>query len=96
MQEKATYTDLPYKSSNDELDASFPNINLTKIAFGSCHSRGAFDKHFAADPGKSTIWNTIAEVDRPQTFLWTGDAVYSPMEVKGNYPLDVLKLPVWQ
>lgn len=72
-------------------DASFPNINLTRIAFGSCHSRGALNKRLESDPNSKTIWDIIASVVQPQTFLWTGDAVYPPKEVKGDYPLEVLK-----
>ena len=92
MKQKAEQELMEFPSSNDELDKSFPDINLTRIAFGSCHSRGAFDKHFATELTiNNTIWDTIAEVVQPQTFLWTGDAVYPPMKVKGDYPLDVLK-----
>ncbi len=73
-------------------DASFPDINLTRIAFGSCHSRGALNSRLLSDPRSSkTIWDTIASVVQPQTFLWTGDAVYPPKEVKGDYPLEVLQ-----
>ena len=72
-------------------DASFPDITLTTIAFGSCHSRGALNKRLISDPSHKTIWDTIATVVQPQTFLWTGDAIYPPMEVKGDYPLEVLK-----
>ena len=72
-------------------DASFPDITLTTIAFGSCHSRGALNKRLLSDPSRKTIWDTIATVVQPQTFLWTGDAIYPPMEVKGDYPLEVLK-----
>mmetsp|Transcript_28255 Transcript_28255/g.56859 ORF Transcript_28255/g.56859 Transcript_28255/m.56859 type:complete len:83 (-) Transcript_28255:111-359(-) len=74
-------------SADHELDASFPNINLTRIVFGSCHSRGAVNKRLSTDHNNNkTIWDTIAAVVQPQTFLWTGDAVYPPMEVKGDYP----------
>eukprot|EP00984_Skeletonema_dohrnii_P008865 scaffold3303_cov93-Skeletonema_dohrnii-CCMP3373.AAC.5 len=93
MQEEALSNQmLPVASADHELDASFPNINLTRIAFGSCHSRGAVNKRLSAEPNNNkTIWDTIAAVVQPQTFLWTGDAVYPPMEVKGDYPLEVLK-----
>ncbi|KAK1744159.1 alkaline phosphatase D family protein [Skeletonema marinoi] len=84
-------------SADHELDASFPNINLTRIAFGSCHSRGAVNKRLSTDHNNNkTIWDTIAAVVQPQTFLWTGDAVYPPMEVKGDYPLEVLKYEFYQ
>jgi alkaline phosphatase D len=76
-----------------ELDnLSFPNVNLSRIAFGSCHSRGAVKKRLSIDPyNNKTIWDTIASTVQPQTFLWTGDAVYPPMDVKGDTPLEMLK-----
>lgn len=80
-------------SAGDELDASYTNVNVTRIAFGSCHSRGALNKHLSSYPSSNnkTIWETIAAVVQPQTFLWTGDAIYPPTEVKGDYLLETLK-----
>ena len=74
-------------------DASYPNVNLSRIAFGSCHSRGAVNKRrLSADPSyKTTIWQTIESTVQPQTFFWLGDAIYPPKEVKGDTPLDILE-----
>lgn len=75
-------------------DASYPDVNLERIAFGSCHSRGALTKSLSttnAPEGASTIWDTIASTVQPQAFLWTGDAIYPPMKVKGDTPLEVMR-----
>ncbi len=72
-------------------DLSYPNITLSRIAFGSCHSRGSVNKRISRDPTYKTIWTTIASSVKPQTFLWTGDAVYPPKEVKGDTPAEVLE-----
>ena len=45
---------------------------LTKIAFGSCHKR-----KYVRLNDTTTIWDAIRQ-ENPQTFLWTGDAVYPP------------------
>ena len=91
MQEVSGSQMLP-ASPDHELDASFPNVHLSRIAFGSCHSRGAVNKRLSIYPNNNiTIWDAIAATVQPQTFLWTGDAVYAPMEVKGDTPLDTLK-----
>lgn len=84
-------------SSSGKADVSYPDVKLERIAFGSCHSRGAVNKRLAASSsGESrysnkTIWDTIARTVQPQTFLWTGDAIYPPMKTKGDTPLDVLR-----
>lgn len=93
MQEEAVGSQmLPESPDCDKLlDASLPNVHLTRIAFGSCHSRGAVNKRLSADPNSKSIWDVIAESVQPQTFLWTGDSVYPPLEVKGDTPLDILK-----
>ena len=72
-------------------DLSYPNIALSRIAFGSCHSRGAVNKRISRDPTYKPIWTTITKSVKPQTFLWTGDAVYPPKEVKGDTPAEVLE-----
>lgn len=51
---------------------------IKSIAFGSCH------KSKYADPN---VWKTIAG-ERPQAFVWTGDAVYPP--VRNIASLDLL------
>jgi len=87
----------PNSSSSGKADVSYPGVKLERIAFGSCHSRGAVNKRLAAaSNGESrysskTIWDTIAMTVQPQTFLWTGDAIYPPMKIKGDTPLDVLR-----
>jgi alkaline phosphatase D len=93
MQEEASSGSqmIPASPDHDELDTSFPNVHLTRIAFGSCHSRGAVNKRLFTDPNSKTICDVIAASVQPQTFLWTGDAVYPPIEVKGDTPLDILK-----
>ena len=47
------------------------DVSLTKLAFGSCHKR----KWVSAQDG--IIWEAIRR-ENPQTFLWTGDAIYPP------------------
>lgn len=45
------------------------NTTITTLAFGSCH------KSKYANP---QVWYNIAATD-PETFLWTGDAIYPPI-----------------
>lgn len=78
-------------------DAFYPNVDLSRIAFGSCHSRGAVNKRLSksnsgtdGQNSSSTIWDVIDSSVQPQAFLWTGDAIYPPMEVKGDTPLEVM------
>jgi alkaline phosphatase D len=78
-------------------DGSYPDVELSHIAFGSCHSRGAVNKRLSKfnggtdDPNStSTIWDVINTSVQPQAFLWTGDAIYPPMKVKGDTPLEVM------
>lgn len=81
-------------------DVFYPDINLTRIAFGSCHSRGAVNKRIQSKASSatnddasapiSTVWDVISSTLQPQTFLWTGDAIYPPMSVKGDTPLHVM------
>jgi hypothetical protein len=79
-------------------DATYPKVNLSRLAFGSCHSRGAVNKRLSKARSdnngllaKSTIWDVITATVEPQTFLWTGDAVYPPMKIKGDTPLYVMQ-----
>jgi alkaline phosphatase D len=44
----------------------------------------------------TTIWDTMLTSVRPQTFLWTGDAIYPPATIKGDAPLDVLRNEYFQ
>ena len=44
-----------------------------------------------ANANNSTIWDTMFMSLQPQTFLWTGDAIYAPANIKGDTPLDVLR-----
>ncbi|KAI2493467.1 PhoD-like phosphatase [Fragilaria crotonensis] len=54
------------------------HVPLTKIAFGSCHkNKYAGNIDDGGGGGKTTIWDAVRKED-PQTFLWTGDAVYPP------------------
>lgn len=70
---------------------------LSRIAFGSCHSRNAFDRDYSvgndagAINGSPPIWDVIRREVEPQAFLWTGDAVYPPRNAtKGDTPLHIL------
>jgi alkaline phosphatase D len=78
-------------------DATQRQVELSRIAFGSCHSRGAFNKRLStANSGtnglsaNSTIWDAITSTVQPQAFLWTGDAIYPPMKIKGDTPINVM------
>ena len=78
------------------VDISYPEIKLEKVAFGSCHSRGALNKRISRlnDSSSSShkrIWDTIASSVDPQTFLWTGDSIYPPRGIKGDTPLSVMQ-----
>jgi len=73
-------------------DISYPDVKLEKVAFGSCHSRGALNKHISkSNDSHKTIWDTITSTVDPQTFLWTGDSIYPPRGVKGDTPLSVMQ-----
>ena len=72
-------------------DAKY-DANISRIAFGSCHSRGALNKRLSisSHTNSTIIWDIITRTVQPQAFLWTGDAIYPPMKVKGDTPLDVM------
>lgn len=77
-------------------DASYPNVTLERLAFGSCHSRGALDKRLSraartAAAHTPTIWDAIASTVQPQAFLWTGDAIYPPTNVRGDASVHELR-----
>ena len=74
-------------------DASY-EIELERIAFGSCHSRGAFNKRLTSkDNGDApTIFDTISSTVQPQTFLWTGDSIYPPKGLHGDMPLSIMQI----
>lgn len=50
---------------------------VTTLAFGSCHNRRLAGKYHANAKYTKTIWQSVAE-QRPDAWLWTGDAVYLP------------------
>jgi len=56
---------LNYAFAADFTADTYTNITLTKIAFGSCN------KQYYEQP----LWDNIVGYE-PQTYLWTGDAVY--------------------
>ena len=65
-------------------DATYSSLTIGKLAFGSCHSRKAFDR-LPPNPdtttnANATIWDVIS-AHRPDTFLWAGDAVYPPKKL---------------
>ena len=73
-------------------DATYPSLTVRKLAFGSCHSRKAFDRLSstltANNNHTATIWDAIAS-HRPDAFLWAGDAVYPPRKL-GDAPVGAL------
>lgn len=72
-------------------DMTYSQVELTRLAFGSCHSRGAINRRLIKSGSiKSTIWDVIGNKIKPQAFLWTGDAIYPPMKVKGDTPLNIM------
>ena len=79
------------KSSPDEVY----DVNLERIAFGSCHSRGelikSLNKSNTLHADGSTVWDIIASTVQPQAFLWSGDAIYPPKNIKGDTPLSVMQ-----
>jgi len=51
-------------------DAVYPNVTLTRLAFGSCH-KNKYAEIF------SNIWDLVeAATPDPQVWLWIGDAIY--------------------
>ena len=71
-------------------DAAYPSLTITKLAFGSCHSRKAFDR-LPPNPNtntNATIWDVIS-AHQPDAFLWAGDAVYPPKKL-GDADVNVL------
>uniref|UniRef100_A0A7S2L2G1 PhoD-like phosphatase metallophosphatase domain-containing protein n=1 Tax=Leptocylindrus danicus TaxID=163516 RepID=A0A7S2L2G1_9STRA len=50
---------------------------VTTLAFGSCHNRRLLEKYHAETGDTKSIWKSVAE-QRPDAWLWTGDAVYLP------------------
>ncbi|KAL7538337.1 hypothetical protein ACHAXR_008488, partial [Thalassiosira sp. AJA248-18] len=75
-------------------DASYPDVKLQRIAFGSCHSRKALNKRLSKTKtvvATPTIWDTIEETVQPQAFFWTGDAIYPPAKTKGDTPLAAMR-----
>ena len=72
-------------------DVTHSQVELTRLAFGSCHSRGAINQRLIKSGSiKPTIWDVIGNKVKPQAFLWTGDAIYPPMKIKGDTPLNVM------
>jgi hypothetical protein len=51
-------------------DISFPDIELERVAFGSCNKQSGLEEQ------QAQAWRSAAAF-RPQLWLWTGDAVYS-------------------
>lgn len=74
-------------------DAAYPSLTISKLAFGSCHSRKAFDR-LPSNPTtantntNATIWDVIS-AHQPDAFLWSGDAVYPPKKL-GDADVNVL------
>jgi alkaline phosphatase D len=73
------------KAKAKEADISYPEITLTKLAFGSCHKNKA-----ALKVNHENIWPSITNVN-PQTFLWLGDAVYSPSKNQSIASIETLR-----
>lgn len=64
-------------------EVEYPGETISNIAFGSCHKI----KDVNATDG--IVWDAIRKLD-PDTFIWTGDAVYPTQ--KGNAQVSNLKL----
>ena len=47
-------------------DLNYPSIQVTKLAFGSCH------KNSKASVERGIVWDAIA-AQEPDAFLWTGE-----------------------
>ena len=76
-----------------EADIKYPKIKLTKIAFGSCHKNKVAFVNASSNNNnnKSNIWEIIGKKIQPQSFLWLGDAIYSPNKKESISPIHVLK-----
>ncbi len=59
-----------------QADIQYPDIELTKVAFGSCH-KNKIKKNV------TPIWKAISSI-QPQTFLWLGDTIYAPKQNKNQ------------
>ena len=56
--------------SKPKIDVEYPDVTTKILTFGSCHNNKSFK------PGQPVIWDAISAL-KPDTFLWTGDTVYS-------------------
>jgi alkaline phosphatase D len=57
-----------------QADIQYPDIKLTKIAFGSCHKN-------KIKKDVTPIWQAISSI-QPQSFIWLGDTIYAPKQNK--------------
>ena len=67
-------------------DITYPETTLSSLAFGSCHKNKEIDKN----PNLQLIWPSIADL-QPQSYLWLGDAIYSPSKKHSISPVELLK-----
>jgi hypothetical protein len=58
------------KTEEPSADVSFPDIELKRVAFGSCN------KQLGREVQQKQVWRSASSF-QPQLWLWTGDAVYS-------------------
>jgi len=58
------------KTEEPSADVSFPDIELKRVAFGSCN------KQLGREVQQEKVWRSASSF-QPQLWLWTGDAVYS-------------------
>lgn len=68
--------------SDISVDATYPDVTVNTLSFGSCH------KTRSVDPRRGIIWDSIASI-QPDAFLWTGDVIYPP--AKGLSDVDTLE-----
>mmetsp|Transcript_22506 Transcript_22506/g.63184 ORF Transcript_22506/g.63184 Transcript_22506/m.63184 type:complete len:442 (-) Transcript_22506:661-1986(-) len=58
----------------ESLDLDFPDVELRRVAFGSCNK-----------PNRPTeVWESLEKLD-PDLFIWLGDAIYSDSHVVPSF-----------
>eukprot|EP00592_Proboscia_alata_P026628 CAMPEP_0194445716 /NCGR_PEP_ID=MMETSP0176-20130528/128022_1 /TAXON_ID=216777 /ORGANISM="Proboscia alata, Strain PI-D3" /LENGTH=419 /DNA_ID=CAMNT_0039272319 /DNA_START=253 /DNA_END=1509 /DNA_ORIENTATION=+ len=73
---------MPSVAESIVADVLYPSDTIKRIAFGSCHNSELIM------PGDDIVWDAIRKSE-PDSFLWTGDAIYP--SVKGDAPVSVLR-----
>lgn len=69
-----------------KLDAEYPSVTVSRLAFGSCHRNKAIKPR---NEQPIRIWDAISSL-KPDAFLWTGDAIYTSQKT-GISPVPLIQ-----